>query len=410
VEVAVDDQNPAVEPYGFRRAHEAGAFMQSRLMDVGAFGRVARDRGILTWIGSTLHEGLESLDRLGALRPVLFDLDDTGQVFRDEVGFEPWETYKVRGPHGYAAVHAYYSEWQLLYLNDAIETGQARVPIEWMLDEERMVSPRWQDWFEGQDARRRGIDDAWRQRVLLLIRLQDRYLPTVRGTLTKTTTTLAYDARVGEMVDPYPATVRRFRPKDVLDELRLTQEEVKAIYDQVALHGIMRDPLRSFHDLLRMMPYRERAKLKRGARRAQDAFDAAEMIRRFYHDLTAELLPRPDEMTDASDGAWRVRLYGHEPRLGYDRHDLQVALRIAHLDPHIVHVVVEGKSDEILFHDLIAALTGRSPDSMGITFSNLEGVGRARLHRRILRVAKSLARFPILVADREGDIERDVAP
>lgn len=114
-------------------------------------------------------------------------------------------------------------------------------------------------------------------------------------------------------------------------------------------------------------------------------------------------------MVDASDGAWRVRLYGHEPRLGYDRHDLQVALRIAHLDPHIVHVVVEGKSDEILFSGLMEKLTGRVPATMGITFSNLEGVGRARLHRRILAIAKTLARFPILVADREGDIERDVA-
>lgn len=406
--VAVGDDNRAVEPYGFRRAHQAGAFTQARLMDVGAFGRAAKDRGILTWIGSTLREGLEELDRLGVLRPVLFDLDDDGHVFRDEVGFEPWETYEVRGPHGYVAVHACYSEWQLLYLKDAIETGQARVPIEWVLDEGRKVSPLWREWFEGQDARRRAMDDAWRQRLLLLIRLQDRYIPTVRGTLTKTTTSLVYDPRVGERVDPYPDTVRRFRPKDVLDELRLNPEEVKAIYDQVALHGIMRDPLKSFHDLFRMAPYRERAKLKRGARCAQDAFDAAEMIRRFYHDLTGELLPRPDAMTDASDGSWRTRLYGHEPRLVYDRHDLQVALRIAHLDPHIVHIVVEGKSDEILFHDLIEALAGRPPDAMGITFSNLDGVGRARLHGRILRIAKTLARFPILVADREGDIERDV--
>jgi Overcoming lysogenization defect protein-like, TOPRIM domain len=191
--------------------------------------------------------------------------------------------------------------------------------------------------------------------------------------------------------------------------LRLTTDEVKAVYDQLAWHGNKQDPLRSFHDLFRMAPDRERAKLRRGARRAQDAFDAAEMIRRFYHDLTGELLPRPDAMTDASDGSWRTRLYGHEPRLGYDRHDLQVALRVAHLDPHIVHVVVEGKSEEILFKYLIESLTGRAADTMGITFSNLEGVGHARLHRRILRIAKTLARFPILVADREGDIERDVA-
>lgn len=162
LDVAVHDHDQAVERYGFRRAHEAGAFMQARLMDMTAFGRAAQDRDILTWIGSTLRDGLEDLDRLGALRPVLFDLGDEGQLFRDEVGFEPWATYEVRGPHGYAATHAYYSEWQLLYLKDAIESGQARVPIEWFLDGDRRVSPRWRAWFEAQDARRRGIDDAWR--------------------------------------------------------------------------------------------------------------------------------------------------------------------------------------------------------------------------------------------------------
>jgi hypothetical protein len=151
-----------------------------------------------------------------------------------------------------------------------------------------------------------------------------------------------------------------------------------------------------------------RAKLSNEARRAQDAFDAAEVLRRFYHDLTGELLPVPDEIIDASGGDWRKKFYGHGPRLRYDRHDLQVALRLHHLDPHIVHVIVEGESDERVLQGLVEALTGAEASSLGISFSNLEGVGRTRLYTRILRLAKNSTRFPLLVADREGDIERDV--
>ena len=73
-----------------------------------------------------------------------------------------------------------------------------------------------------------------------------------------------------------------------------------------------------------------------------------------------------------------------------------------------MHLIVEGESDERVFRGLIEALVGADTESLGISFSNLEGIGRARLYTRIVRLAKTLTGFPVLVADREGDIERDV--
>jgi hypothetical protein len=46
---------------------------------------------------------------------------------------------------------------------------------------------------------------------------------------------------------------------------------------------------------------------------------------------------------------------------------------------------------------------------LGVTFSLLRGVGRIRLNSEVLAPAKRYARFPVLVVDREGDIEREIA-
>ena len=91
----------------------------------------------------------------------------------------------------------------------------------------------------------------------------------------------------------------------MLAELGLTAEDIKQTHQWLAVQAITHDPLKYFHDLFRMAPYRERAKLKNEARRAQDAFDAGEMLRRFHHDLTGELLPAPDEIIDGTEAVGR---------------------------------------------------------------------------------------------------------
>jgi Overcoming lysogenization defect protein-like, TOPRIM domain len=400
-----EDEARGVSGYSFRRANETDAFHQAPLLNASAFGSQARDRGINIALGD---ESLEELDRVGALRPLLFDRGESGIVYRDEVEYTPWGSYAV-SEDDYPRVNAYYSQWQLLYALDAVELGFAKMPLHWLLGEERQLSEVARKWYEGQDAHRRRLDDDWRQLLLVLVRIQNRYYPAIRGTLTKITTTLARDPESGELVDPYQQAVREFDPAAVLDELGLTAEGVKNWHHRLATHGITRDPLQNYHALFRMAPHHERSRLKTEALRAQHAYDAAEMLRRFYYDLTGgELLPVADDMIDLRGGQWKEQFYGHGPRLRYDRHDLQVALRLANLDPHIVHAVVEGETEEVLIRTLIEAMTGSDPSTLGISFSNLEGGGRTRLYTRVLRLAKRSARFPILVADREGDIERDI--
>ena len=243
--------------------------------------------------------------------------------------------------------------------------------------------------------------------VLLLVRLQSRYAPLIKGTLTKSTSTLVFDPEVGDHVDPFHDTVRSFDPRGVLEELGLTVKNIEDFQRWLGVHGHVNDPVEHWHMLLRMTSYREREKLRDGARRAHDAYDAAEILRRFYHDLTGELLPNPDEIFDISDKSWKKRVFGRWPFLSYTRRDLQAELRRHDLWPHHIHLVVEGPTEEILCRRIIEDFAGRPVEDLGMTLATLGGVGKARLHQEMLRITSVFARWAILVADREGDIERD---
>jgi len=396
--------------YSFERAYEEDAFLQLPLITWERFGRDAKERGVSLSIGSTLREQLQDLDRTGALRPIAFRIPGPPGydelVFREGVEFKEWDEY----PSGDElwSHRVLYCHWQLLYVAEAVELGIAEVSVDWFLRPKRDVSEAWLKWLQLRSEQRSVLDDGERPLMLLLVALQPRYYPIIRGTLTKITTTLSVDPETGREVDPYRRAVEDFDPQAVLERLSLTAEDVKNIYENVAAAGHMRDPLERFYMLTRMLPHAERARLRGAALLAQDRYDAAEMLRRFYFDLSNELLAAPDDMFDGSGGAWKERLFGHPPRLGFRPDDLHVELIRHRLYPHSVHVVVEGPTDELLIRGLLEALAGPVLE-LGVTFSLLRGVGRIRLNSEVLASAKRYARFPVLVVDREGDIEREIA-
>jgi hypothetical protein len=407
---ATDETNMG---YGFRRAYEADAFDQFPLITPSKLRSEARDRGIHCPLTGFLEE-LERLDREGAFCPVLFEAVDADGadtiVFRDEQDYVPWTEHAVP-EWGGGVPQPRYSPWQLLYFNDAVELQKTSVPIEWLLDDERRATlgPGWRTFLSRQLARWRDLDRSWRDVLLVLVRLQGWYGPSVKGTLLKSTVTLVPHPETGEFVDPRDLGPP-FDPHKVLDELGLSLEALKAMHQRLAVHGMMMDggddPLRFWYILFRMAPAKQRAKLRGRARRAQDAYDAAEMLRRFYFDLTGELLPQADEIFDISDKSWRRRLFGKWPTLRYTRADLAVELRRRDLHPHQVHIVVEGPTEKIVCERVLKELAGMPLKDTGVSVERLFGVGNVRRER--LRALKAFPRFLVFVADREGDMAREV--
>lgn len=396
--------------YSFRLAHETKAFAQFQLVDDRKFVSLAKERGIQLGLGSTGASSLERLDELGGLKPIAFGSGGPWReplVFRDETEFVPWATYAV-DDDGFRRATALFSPWQLLYLKRALDLGTAPASVEWLLDttKRRRLGRGWRSWLERQAEERSGLDARWRPTILLLVRLQNRYLPSVRGTLTTRSVQTPFDPETGGYVD-HDALVREFDPEQVLRGHGLTVEEVKNVHHRLVSQAAFEDPLDRWSTLIRMAPYTERQKLKGDALRAQDAYDAGAMLRDFYFHLTDELLPQPDEVFDVSDGSWRERIYGHEPRLRYTRGDLKAELQRHGPYPHLVHLVVEGDSEKLIFEFLVGAF-GFEPKERGVSVSVFGGVGKTDLRAELLRSVRSYSRFPILVCDREGDIEKDV--
>jgi hypothetical protein len=308
------------------------------------------------------------------------------------------------------APRPYYSPWQLLYFNDAVELQYHSVPIEWLLDDERRATlgSGHRNFLSWQLERWRQLDREWRGILLVLLRLQSRYGPSVKGTLIKSTVNLVKHPQTGVYVDPSELEPP-FDARRVLDELGLTLEAVKGMHQRIALDGMGigdGDPLRYWHMLIRMAPAKQRARLRGKARRAQDAYDAAEMLRRYYFDLTGELLPNPDDIFDLSDKSWKKQFFGKWPAFSYTRADLAVELRLRDLHPHQVHIVVEGETEEIVCRHVLETVAAMALNDMGVSIQRLFGVGNMR--REMLRALKAFPRFLVFVADREGDMAREV--
>lgn len=395
---------PPVAAYTVRRAYEADAFHQFPLLDRVRLRREAEERGLRIPIDP--YEELERLDREGAFSPLLFDGDEV--VFREEQGFVPWQDLAFDdGMRETPRAHPLYSPWQLLYLRDALRLDKAEVNIEWLLDDEKRASAHttMRHWYERQIAQWRQLDGSWHDLMLMLFRLQGIYGPSIKGTLTKATVSLIYDDSVNDFVDPR-ALEPPWDPSSILSELGVGAESIKNMYERLATktHGF--DPVRNWYMLFRMAPAKQRARLRGEARRAHDAYDAALMLRRFYRDVTGELLLAPDEIFDVSDKSWKKKLFGRWPLERYTRADLAVELRIRQLNPHEVHLVVEGATEHAVCRRVLEEIGGMPLNDMGVSVQELEGVGKLR--KEALRAVKTFPRFLVLVADREGDMEREV--
>ncbi len=226
--------------------------------------------------------------------------------------------------------------------------------------------------------------------------------------MTEANVTLEYDPSTHDFVDPFVRLREEWRPPAVIAELGITAEDVRKQQESLAIKGHGADPARRLYMLLRMAPYRVREHFEGPLRRAHDFYDAAEVLRRFFHELTGELLRDTDEIFDASDGEWKRRVFGHSPRLGFTPKDLTFELKRQGLYPHAVHLSVEGETEGEVFRVLLEAFGGRPIDEVGIEISLLGGVGKTRLHSRLVRAARVYAQFPVVVTDREGDVEKDL--
>lgn len=395
----------------FAEAYRDGRFTQLELISDRELISEAKKHDL-----SVRQETLEELDRSGAFTPVAFvgadwhgDLYSPrwnlgAMTFRDDVGFQRWSRYRFR-EDGFPRVIALYSPWQLMYLKSALEDRVVLFTLPYLLGRRDRL-------LEGIKNHRRAwrtdrelwqsLEQNWRPVVLLLCWLQNRYLPFVRGR-----SMMIHVSGQREPVDPVREEVQTFDARALIDGLGATVDEVRKTYEQLALIGETRDPIRDWFLVVRAASPRARDQFEGDARLAQLVYDGAEVLRRLLYDLNGEVPPDADEVFGDPREDWKERMLGHERRLAYDRDDFKRILERKRLSPFGVHVFVEGQSDVELVGGLIDALWG-DQRRHGVRFTPLGGLGEVARQATLFEMFSTYARKALLIADDEGKIERDL--
>jgi hypothetical protein len=395
----------------WRALYERGAFAQRELVSNDRFRSAANERELQIGLG---RDPFEDLDLNDALRPIAFSLGPyvSGSAvpaepavnlrFREEEDANQWDTYAWEVEPGYSTVSALYSPWQLLYLDDVLRGTGADIAVETLLLPEpgrgEQVE-RLRGFFEIQDQTWRSIDDSWRPLIKVLVRLQTYYWPRVTG-------------RVNLLHGPEPGTWveagEEARPDFTLDaervrgELGATSDELTSAYYFLVERGLDREPNDGLVMLRRARPRAYHIRWRGAPRRAQDHFNAAEVLRRFLTDLSGE--PPPHPPTWPMDGRQheRARLYERGPAAPFEPAEVKAELETAELYPHGVHVVGEGASERLVVETLVGSLLGWGAVEDELTFSDLGGSGAAARIEELVRTLSAYSRRTVVIVDREG--------
>lgn len=376
-------------------------------------GSLARHRRLHIMLG---RDPWERWDALEAMRPVGFatagayvsgssapavPVDEL--VFREEREYADWNGY-AWDAWGHPHVSELYSPWQLLYLSDVVEGERADLPVDVLLDERKRSN-----WVASiasiLESRRNAwcqLDRQWQPLMKLLVRVQNRYWPPVRGTVN-----LLHDEQ-GRLVDPGEEERRAGDPQVVLDELGLADSDIVEMHHFLCHRGLRLEPGDGWSLLRQMVPRRRRQRFGGTVRRAQDHYDAAAVLRRFYRDLREDVLPDCEGAVEGEEfRERRRRLLGHAATMSYDQEDVKQTLLAVGLYPHGLHVIVEGQTEERVVRSIVRGALGPAVAD-DLLVDNLHGVGEAKRIGTVLAAVAEYALRPVLIVDREGEMQRAV--
>jgi hypothetical protein len=396
----------------WRQLYETDCFFQRELEEMGAFARRLRKRGFTT--SQIDRETFEQWDRAGATCPIAFargqylsglgasDHSNPLDFRHEQAAFESWDSH-AWDAGGYPTVSALFSPWHVLVVPDVVKAGGRTVPLEVLLRDSGRdgwaESFRW--LFQEQHRQWSHLHEWWDPTLRVLVRLQNRYLPFIRGNVN-----LRHDDQ-GVLHDPEER--RPFEATAVLDELGITASDIADGYRHLARRGYGFEFGDGQYLLRQLAPRAARRGYEGSARRAQDFYDAAEVLRRFYRDLTGELLPDAGVAAPAHDerelrlyGSRREQLLGHGPTLTYDGEDAKRVLGDIGIYPHGIHVIVEGDGEERVVRGVVRALLGKQAE-LDVVVTNLRGIGAAPRLDQLLGAVTDYALRTVVIVDNEGD-------
>jgi hypothetical protein len=404
------DRPPQIDvSLSWRDLYLDGAFAQRELTGDGPLSRQANERLVRLGVGQA---PLEDLDLEGALQPIAFAdggywtgfelpaIPVADLTFREQREPLAWKENYAWDGHGYPTVSPLYSPWQLLYLDDVVTEAKAELGLDVLLlsvEERERGLDSIRGFYELQERDFRQIDESWRGLIKVLVALQNHYWPQISGRVA-----LLPD-RQGE--SDWVEAGRdglAFEPEGALEKLGCGADQLSNAYRFLVMRGFDREPRDGLAMLRRARPRPFHVRWRGAPRRAQDNFDAAEVLRLFLLDVGGEVSPPEAELMDGRQ-AERTALFAHGPAASVDRKKLKAELSAAELYPHGVEAIVEGPSEIRIIEAIVGALLG-SVALAEISYFDLEGVGAAK---QVMPLATSLGAYAVrtlIVVDQEGQM------
>ena len=395
----------------WRELYENEAFAQREMIGESRFRSITKERAVSLGVGP---KALQDLDLCGALRPIAFAEEGymTGLTspahpsdlmhFVDESEPRPWSEYEWTSElePDYPQTTALYSPWQLLYVDDAVRGTYREVSLELLAsepEEREKGLEGLRGWSQNEYAAWQTLDLRWSGLMKLLVVAQNKYWPYI----TRRWHQVAAAGGDGYLwAGPEPRTIR---PAAILRQLEVSIEEVQATYHFLVERGLERDPRDGLTLLRRARPRAFHLRWEGAPRRAQDNFDAAELLRRLLRDLTGEDPPRPQMWPLDGRQTERAAIYERGPGGAWNSQEIKAELLAAELYPHGVHLVGEGESEWIVTQRLVEALIGRGALAE-IRFFDLRGSGGAVYLEALMEAFAEYAIRALAIVDREGDM------
>ena len=243
------------------------------------------------------------------------------------------------------------------------------------------------------------------RKIGLLLRLQNAYQPSYRNRFHLS----PYDNK--SLQKWHRWKTEKFSTKSVLEKCNFSIEEVKEWRNYLAALAAMKDPMRSWYRLVRLVHYDKKEKLRGKTLLAQDYYEMVGILNYFLQDLTGEKQLEPDDIVDGRHGEWKERFYGK--KFSYEDPEIRRKIVEEHLaipPPAKVILLVEGDTEEVAI-PILADAMGINFERIGIRIRNFEGVGGIHISNisQVLQFAASEGVGSYLIVDNEEDVAQLVA-
>lgn len=403
---------PAPGAFTYSRAVRDWAFVQVPLVSLSDFRKAAAARGVMN-VSPFDAAPWETLDREGLLPPVAYALhgfwhhDQPGYlengdlIVREEHGFVAWDELRDRArQRNDADLYVLYAHWQLLSLATILDHLSPPNPL-------LALGQGFDEFHDARIAyasapidreRLAGVADANRTEELVLVRVQNLFMPWVRGGRYRGGRVLGLTE---EAADWTHEQQRTFDYAGAAEECEVTPHDLERLFDAFATRAHWIDPLEPWFHLADQVKRRERERLKGAALRALDLYDAARVLRGWHAQLTDEPLPDVDELFGMNPKDAKRRMYGTQDLRG-NREALPALLEHFGLYPWRVQLIAEGESDVAMVEEVLAARYDLTFGYLGIHAFALGGADIPVNAELILGAVRLYSNYYLLLFDDEG--------